>query len=819
MMFRKLPYVRRTPGGFILLSNMCDMVTSVGFICIYSYASEVDASVHPMWYLLPVTCAFDAGATLYRALMYIHLVNMYRNPFKPTLHRPLYHFIVWCCCITVFVVWSKEIGSSECHTQCLVALAWGFLIVPSLLFFIIGFTAYVFVRVLLHWTQTRPGRAASISSLGQQRASRHALAYMILFGSQHLLGLFFYILVRVHREYWLLWLSYVFTCGRPVISFFGWLMINDVVYIEYGCCSFTKSRSRRLSTNNASLSPSSPSNNISLAPCSVTSLSSQEQTAQRIQESMARRSERYQGVEDGFKQELRFELLYDIARGIGGLAHEELRSGSENDIEVGSRFRRSHSVQLGGGSFQEPQTQSGILRESSTHDTVTAMAGLLARTNSFEPGNILRNSSRTSHQPFMQSDSQDVPREANCTDCRQIFSRKLQGEPDLNHYKPDDFHAIRTAFGISEVAYAKSFPSGLSEEDPQWREKLKESVSEGASGSFFYRVMNNADGVCKSRYIVKQITHEEKVTLMKILPHYRQHVVRQEGRTLIQYLGCHSVSLRWKFSARVYFVVMRNFLPVKCWLAFDLKGATANRRALAANLLHRAHAGADPRGGAVYGTLRDWEWMDIAMAADLEEYDKTWLCKTLADDAEFLKNQNLLDYSLLVGIHRLPLDLAPWEHEARLGELKAAGGYVSVDRQKVYFFGIIDVLERYTLRWQIQNAVLSFGYQAACKGERADGISALRPALYADRFFTFMQQEVLRTPDRQYGEEEAIESGVCRRCCRRNTAQPLGGTSGSQRWGHLWQRQRRGLVRERIDVERADFLRRIRELERRLDEN
>lgn len=32
---------------------------------------------------------------------------------------------------------------------------------------------------------------------------------------------------------------------------------------------------------------------------------------------------------------------------------------------------------------------------------------------------------------------------------------------------------------------------------------------------------------------------------------------------------------------------MRNFMPVKPWLTFDLKGATANRRALAAHALHQ----------------------------------------------------------------------------------------------------------------------------------------------------------------------------------------------------------------------------------------
>ena len=74
---------------------------------------------------------------------------------------------------------------------------------------------------------------------------------------------------------------------------------------------------------------------------------------------------------------------------------------------------------------------------------------------------------------------------------------------------------------------------------------------------------------------------------------------------------------------QVYFVVMRNFLPVRAWLTFDLKGATANRRALAARFLHGVHAAADAAtGGVAYGTLRDWEWLDIAMVVDVSEAAK-----------------------------------------------------------------------------------------------------------------------------------------------------------------------------------------------------
>merc|ERR1712187_482749 len=111
-----------------------------------------------------------------------------------------------------------------------------------------------------------------------------------------------------------------------------------------------------------------------------------------------------------------------------------------------------------------------------------------------------------------------------------------------------------------------------------------------------------------------------------------------------------------------------------------------------------------------------------------------------------LSEQNLLDYSLLLGIHRLPETLSADKHKSEIHRLQAAGGpgaYVSLDRQKVYFFGIIDVLERYNLRWKMQNLVLRSVYCCACK-EGADGISAMPPQDYGDRFRTFMDYEVLQ---------------------------------------------------------------------------
>jgi hypothetical protein len=129
---------------------------------------------------------------------------------------------------------------------------------------------------------------------------------------------------------------------------------------------------------------------------------------------------------------------------------------------------------------------------------------------------------------------------------------------------------------------------------------------------------------------------------------------------------------------------------------------------------------------------------------------------------------------------------------------------------QVYFFGIIDVLERYTLRWQAQHTVLTTGYHLLCRADAARGISAMPPSDYAERFETFVLHEVLQLPLPL--SDEAMAHVSPRRRGERGTL------ARGRRWGDLWQRRRRGLVKVRIECERADYIRRIAELEGRVFE-
>eukprot|EP00928_Gymnodinium_smaydae_P027322 TRINITY_DN21170_c0_g1_i1.p1 TRINITY_DN21170_c0_g1~~TRINITY_DN21170_c0_g1_i1.p1 ORF type:complete len:1067 (+),score=206.70 TRINITY_DN21170_c0_g1_i1:123-3203(+) len=984
LLYWLLPRVRRMPGWVMFRSTLCDLVVSIGFLLLYSLevnennvhcTSEVSAASSALVLFL---VGAEVGANLWRVVMYFHLVSVYLNPFNPERYRHLYPLLVTCVGLSAVAgsgvllvamplnMGSGPVGMSLCGRAYLLVLFLGFVVIPSASF-IVGGAMNIAVRVMIKGAlkeARRSGHPASISFLARQRVMRHGTAYLLLYGTQ--LSASFVACALLHNapgKYAnLLWpLIVVLICGRPAISFAGWLVINDIVYIVFGVCSFFKPNthpsSRRVTLlgassanarrplvagegglSNIALSGSprmrssaaiagspqfGPSVSPTLAPTSVISSSaaaaailpplavvpgvdaaapsgrrSQSRQDQDFYESgrrsdvrsfvstllspgeltgylatardsMERRAVLVQGIEEvGFKEELRFELLYDVALGIGELAQRELlqispRGGGSPNVAPSISFDLDAGANVWSRPGPPAATVSGATGSALQSGSVVSMVS--AASQGGTPGDAappasVRGASASgvramrspgagpapafrisgaplSGLPRLQAKASEVCTLMDADLNRPRLRRSMSGGAPLvdrsrtsraHHYAVDDFRAVRESFGISSAAYARAFPNDLSELDPNWVQRLKESVSEGASGSFFYRVFSGVSGrEATSRFIIKQITLQEKRTLMRLLPAYRSHVQRRSGRSLIQYFGCHSMSLSWRYSGKVYFVVMRNFLPVKQWLTFDLKGATANRRALSARFLHRIHAGADPRGGAAYGTLRDWEWMDIAMTVDISAQDRASLAEIVAADAAFLREQGMLDYSLLVGIHRLPRDLAPAEHEARLQQLIAAGGYVSLERQKVYFFGIIDVLESYSLRWQMQHAVLRTAYCLSCKCASMDGISALPPHEYADRFQTFVSREVLHIgPSTAYGigsrpsgasadlDESWRQQHRCWCCCRPST---ISGTfENDSRWTPLWERRRRGLVRERIEADRADHMRRISELEGQL---
>jgi len=782
-----VPGTRRTPGWLILRADICDLCTSICFSVLFWMEDIGERGWStPLAYSVSV---FNVAAYGFRAMMYMYLLTIYRNPFQPERHR--FQVYLWVFVLSIsFGFYEIWVGEEWFFFNMIM----GLFVIPFLVFFLGGGVVILVVVVLVCCnrksaaaTRTRRGTPTStasplnppttttpgISNLARQRVMRHGNVYFFLFGLRLVLGIvlcFAIYYYEAERNFpWFRDVVVILAAGGPVFTLFGWLIVNFACSKRLWCCQSSDAGPTLSSNGGLVRGPSRPE--------------------------MHRRARESQGIEEGgFKEELRFELLFNVTKSLGVLAKEEMigkrgrtgtgtsfhssfpahiemrtmpdNGGDEDDMHCMYSDKTSPvSWDLGARGSAEPISDSQL-----TPATTGTRSAPVGRRNSMFAALVQRNES---------ADTQvsDTSFADGCEECR------------VKHYGTPSFRSIRDAFGFARQLYARSFPNDLTSLSTDWRSKLKERVSEGKSGCFFYRVMNN-DGV--SKLIVKQITEQEKITLLRILPAYEGHVRRRRGKSFICYFGCHSMRLSWTLSRKVYFVVMRNFLPADMWLVFDLKGATANRRALAEDFLYRK--GEEGSSKRSYGTLRDWEWLDIAMSVDVNDEDRNEIRMIIQEDSKFMSEMNLLDYSLLLGIHRVPKDLKGAPRQAHIQKLRSSGGYVSVDQQKVYFFGIIDILENYNCRWRMQQCLLKTAYHLFC-WSRANGISAIPPRDYADRFKTFVEREVLH-------------------CHRLSSSGNDGGnqtrTFGSQedlsssRWTKLWSNRQQGLVRERMEVENED---------------
>ena len=135
----------------------------------------------------------------------------------------------------------------------------------------------------------------------------------------------------------------------------------------------------------------------------------------------------------------------------------------------------------------------------------------------------------------------------------------------------------------------------------------------------------------------------------------------------------------------------------------------------------------------------------------LERSDLVQFALQLTQDAKFLKDHNIMDYSLLLGVHSIRSDeehakfLSSYDPEDlnRIGSAweRYNGGLLAHDYKgtplnEVYYIGIIDVLQRYNLKKEFETIFKSV---AAQKSQ----ISAVDPRLYAGRFVDFMMHKVV----------------------------------------------------------------------------
>lgn len=86
--------------------------------------------------------------------------------------------------------------------------------------------------------------------------------------------------------------------------------------------------------------------------------------------------------------------------------------------------------------------------------------------------------------------------------------------------------------------------------------------------------------------------------------------------------------------------------------------------------------------------MKDLDFLEDKNYIELSEDAKSKILAQLETDASFLSQNQINDYSLLIGVHSVNHH-SPYNYES----LK--GGIYSKDKKKIYFIGIIDTLTEY----------------------------------------------------------------------------------------------------------------------------
>jgi len=257
------------------------------------------------------------------------------------------------------------------------------------------------------------------------------------------------------------------------------------------------------------------------------------------------------------------------------------------------------------------------------------------------------------------------------------------------------------------------------------------------------------------RFVLKYISKEDVEQIHNILPEYHRYIVETQGDTLLpHYYAMYRLTVDDKEN---YILVMRNILSSKLKIHFkyDVKGSTVDRSASDKEKLNPCP------------TLKDNDFLENKRIIDLGPEQKQIFMEKLKRDVNFLVYQHKMDYSLLIGIH--DLDQGGIERERRMSGIDMntsnLSGNESSDgsesptpigddgsfdepfrmrssesstRRELYRVGIIDILTYYGMKKKSAHVA-----KTKLSGSDADGISTVRPEVYARRFLEFIDKHFI----------------------------------------------------------------------------
>ncbi|KAF6165196.1 hypothetical protein GIB67_007181 [Kingdonia uniflora] len=188
-------------------------------------------------------------------------------------------------------------------------------------------------------------------------------------------------------------------------------------------------------------------------------------------------------------------------------------------------------------------------------------------------------------------------------------------------YCPMVFRHLRELSGIDPADYMLAICGN---------DALRELSSPGKSGSFFYITQDD-------RFMIKTAKKSEVKVLLKMLRSYYNHVCSNKNSLITKFFGAHCVKPLG--GQKIRFIIMGNLFCSESRIhrRFDLKGSS-----------HGRITNKPEEEITETTTLKD---LDLNFRFHLQRSRIKDLNRQINRDCEFLEGENIMDYSLLVGLH------------------------------------------------------------------------------------------------------------------------------------------------------------------------
>ncbi|KAJ9449978.1 Phosphatidylinositol 4-phosphate 5-kinase 1 [Diplonema papillatum] len=250
-------------------------------------------------------------------------------------------------------------------------------------------------------------------------------------------------------------------------------------------------------------------------------------------------------------------------------------------------------------------------------------------------------------------------------------------------YAPLCFHRIRAASGMTPMLYRSVF--SYEHLDDQMMEKFSDG---GSSGSFFYFTSGK-------EFIVKTITPAESRLLLDILPDYYKHITKYDDSLIVRFYGLHAIKMH-SGAKHIHFVVMDNVFLTRREITevYDVKGSWVDRGPVKKKALRpgeepgslsrtaaffvllqnradrlrkkkgkkeglkksgKSSVASDDGGGGGSRVLKDLDLSGVKRVV-IDEDARTQIVGQMEKDCEFFVEHGIMDYSLLLGVHKAGFD-------------------------------------------------------------------------------------------------------------------------------------------------------------------